>query len=125
MRLIPASLFLVVFFSSSAGTVRAQQSPSDPSDESRAKEPYVIELLENKVRFERDGKGFRDFAVRIKIKSESAVRDLGNIAYPFASSFESLDIRYVRVRKPDGTVIETPATDIQELDSAVSREAPM
>jgi hypothetical protein len=29
------------------------------------------------------------------------------------------------VRKPDGTVVETPASEIQELDSAVSRQAPM
>ena len=32
---------------------------------------------------------------------------------------------YVRVRKPDGTVVETPASDVQDLDSQVSRAAPM
>lgn len=31
----------------------------------------------------------------------------------------------VRVRKPDGTTLETPPSDIQELDTSVSRAAPM
>lgn len=90
-----------------------------------ANPPFVLELLQTKVSFEADGKGSRDIVARIRINSESAVRDFGMLVYPFASSFDSLDIRYVRVRKPDGTVVETPSSDIQELDSAVSRAAPM
>jgi tetratricopeptide (TPR) repeat protein len=72
-----------------------------------------------------DGKGQRELTIRARIQSESAVRELGLLAYAFASSFESLDVVYVRVRKPDGSVVETPQFDVQELDSAVSREAPM
>jgi hypothetical protein len=53
------------------------------------------------------------------------VREFGLLTYPFASSFESLEVVYARVRKPDGSVVETPASEIQELDSAVSRQAPM
>ena len=90
-----------------------------------SKEPYVIELLQQKLRFEADGKGQRELTLRVRIQSESAVREFGLLVYPFASSFEALEVAYARVRKPDGTVIETPASDVQELDSAVSREAPM
>jgi tetratricopeptide (TPR) repeat protein len=88
-------------------------------------EPYLFELLQHDIRFEADGKGEHNLTLRARVQSESAVRELGLLVYPFASSFESLDILYVRVRKPDGTVVETPPTDVQELDSAVSREAPM
>src|SRR5262245_44863008 len=90
-----------------------------------SKEPYVFELIQTKVRFEADGKGQRELTTRARVQSESAVRELGLLAYEVASSFESLDVVYVRVRKPDGTVVETPQSDVQELDSAVSREAPM
>lgn len=90
-----------------------------------SKEPYVFELIETKARFEVDGKSQRELTIRVRIQSESAVRDLGLLTYRFASSFESLSVEYVRVRKPDGSVVETPASDVQELDSAVSREAPM
>ncbi len=89
------------------------------------KEPYVFDLIESKIRFEADGKGERDLTVRVRVQSESAVRELGLLVYPYDSAFESLDVLYARVLKPDGTVVDTPPSDVQELDSAVSREAPM
>ena len=126
-------LFLLCFAPSLA---LAQESPpasktkplrptKDSAPDANSKEPYVIELLQNTIVFENDGKGYRDLALRVAIKSESAVREFGLMVYPFAYSFESLDVVYARVRKPSGAVVETPASDIQELDSAVSRQAPM
>src|SRR5271168_3055355 len=70
-----------------------------------SKETYVVELLQQNVRFEADGKGQRELTLRIRIQSKSAVREFGLLVYPFASSFESLEVAYARVRKPDGTVI--------------------
>lgn len=98
-------------------------SSAPPADYS--KEPYVFELIETEVRFEADGKGQRDLSLRVRIQSESAVHEFGLLTYAFASRFETLDVIFVRVRKPDGTVLETPLSDVQEIDSAVSREAPM
>ena len=95
------------------------------NDESYGKEPYIYELIQSAARFEPDGKGHRDLILRVRIQSESAVHEFGLLVYSFSSKFESLEVIYARVRKPDGTVVETPASDIQELDSAVSHEAPM
>src|SRR5260370_13297497 len=95
------------------------------NDESYGKEPYIYELIQSAVHFEPDGKGHRDLILRVRIQSESAVHEFGLLVYSFSSKFESLEVIYARVRKPDGTVVETPASDIQERDSAVSREAPM
>src|SRR5271165_1527375 len=104
----------------------SQAGPSNgSSDGLYSKEPYVLELREDRVRFEADGRGQRDHILRARIQSDSGVHEFGLLVYPFASSFETLDVIYVRVRKPDGTVLETPSSDIQELDSAFSREAPM
>src|SRR5215470_6605229 len=103
----------------------ASTNVNPPSDDTYSKEPYVFEEIERKVRFEADGTGQRDVTWRVRIQSESAVREYGLIVYPFASSFESLEVISVHVRKPDGTVVETPTSDIQELDTAVSRQAPM
>src|SRR6266550_3333168 len=101
------------------------RSAKSARSESNATEPYVFELVQNKIAFEADGKGYRDLVMRARVKSESAVREFGLLIYPFAASFETVQIPYVRVRKPDGSLVETPASDVQELDSAVSREAPM
>jgi transglutaminase-like putative cysteine protease/tetratricopeptide (TPR) repeat protein len=90
-----------------------------------SKETYVVELLQLRARFEADGRGWRELTIRARVQSESAVRDLGLLVYPYASSFETLEVVYARARKPDGSVVETPASDVQDLDSAVSREAPM
>ena len=104
--------------------VKSASPQTSPAD-SDANEPYVVEFFQNKYRFEADGKGYRDLTLRVRVKSENAIRDFGVLVYPFASSFESLNVVYARVRKADGTVVETPASEIQELDSAVTREAPM
>jgi len=132
----PLSAFLSLFlFFLSSPSARAQTPTASPgvssapanhsTDESYAKEPYVYDLVQTAARFEPDGKGYRDLVVRVRIQSESAVHGFGLLAYSFSSKFESLEVVYARVRKPDGTVIETPPSDVQELDSAVSREAPM
>ena len=73
----------------------------------------MIELLQNQVAFEADGKGHRDLVMRVQIKSESAVREFALLPYAFAAVFESLDIIYARVRKPDGAVVESPPSDVQ------------
>jgi transglutaminase-like putative cysteine protease/tetratricopeptide (TPR) repeat protein len=126
------SLCLFLLASPFAGAQTPSASPAITStpashsiDDFYAKEPYVYELVQTAVRFERDGKGHRDLTLRVRIQSESAVHEFGLLVYSFSSKFESLEVVYARVRKPDGTVIETPASDVQELDSAVSREAPM
>jgi tetratricopeptide (TPR) repeat protein len=106
-------------------TPAPQQAVATLKAPSYDKEPYVFELIENKVRFEADGKGQRELSVRVRVQSESAVRELGLLVYPYDSSFESLDVVYARVTKPDGTIVNTPPSDVQELDSAVSHQAPM
>jgi len=99
--------------------------PNAPWDDHFSDAPYVFDFIEKHIRLEADGRGQRDTTFRVRIQSESAVREFGLIVYSYASKFESLEVDYVRVTKPDGTVLESPASDIQELDSAVSRAAPM
>ena len=111
--------------SSAKSAVRTTTSAKASENDSNSLEAYVFELIQTRIAFDADGKGYRDVVARVRINSESAVREFGLLTYPFASSFESLEVVYARVRKPDGSVVETPASDIQELDSAVSREAPM
>src|SRR5467141_4030919 len=111
--------------SSAKSAARTATSAKASENDSNSLEAYVFDLIQTRITFEADGRGYRDFVARVHIKSEGAVREFGLLPYPFASNFESLEVIYARVRKPDGSVVETPASDVQELDSAVSREAPM
>jgi len=108
----------------------AQQStaPSKPGPEFKldtSQEAVVVEDLTVKVHFESDGRGTVDRFFREKIQAESAVTSEGLLVLPYASTSESVEIKFVRVRKPDGTVIETPLDSVQDLSSEVARVAPM
>jgi len=122
-------LALTVF---SVGSGPAAQTPtaSAPTLEKTApadfsKEPAVIEDLLVHIRCENDGTATRETTLRAKIQSESAVRENGVLAFSYSASQETLDLIYVRVRKPDGTIVETPTDSVQDLTAEITRSAPM
>ena len=105
----------------------APQTPANARSaaDSYSQESAVIEDATIRVRLENDGRGTIERSVREKIQAESAVRSEGLLLFPYLAGDESLDIKYVRVRKPDGSVVETPLDSVQDLSSDVARAAPM
>jgi tetratricopeptide (TPR) repeat protein len=102
------------------------QSPAKPAaTPDYSKEAAVIELYSTKVAFENDGTGSRESTTRVRLQSDAGVQRFGLLVFSYQSSSETLDIDYVRVHKPDGTVVETPADNIQDMSTESSREAPM
>lgn len=97
----------------------AQQPPSYSS------EAYVVEQSRTSERFENDGTGKREQYFRVKAQSEAGVQQFGQLVFGYNAANESIAINYVRVHKPDGTIIATPAAAIQDLSSPVQRIAPV
>jgi tetratricopeptide (TPR) repeat protein len=93
---------------------------SDPYES----EPMVIEHLDTMFRFASDGTGAKQITGVYLMQSEAAARQFGVLTIPFAAGNERVEIEYVRVRKPDGTLVETPASDAQEMPQEVTRQAP-
>ena len=89
-----------------------------------SKEAFVIEQSTGQIAFENDGTGTRESTARIRIQSDAGVQRYGLLTFSYQSAFESLDIDYVRVIKPGGEVVATPADDAQDMASAITREAP-
>jgi tetratricopeptide (TPR) repeat protein/transglutaminase-like putative cysteine protease len=87
-------------------------------------EPFIVEKYETKVRFENDGTGERDLTARIKVQSDAGVQQLGELVFGFNSANEQMDVKYVRVLKPDGTVITAAPDAIKEMTASVERDAP-
>jgi len=87
-------------------------------------EPYVVERLEHVVKMAADGTGTKRILVVARIQSEATVRQLGVIDIPFAGASEHVEIAYVRVRRPDGTVTETPVEEAIDMPSPVTTAAP-
>src|SRR5262252_149238 len=90
-----------------------------------SQEAMVIEQMRVTYRFEKDGTGMHDIALRVKLQSDAALQRFGQLILPYVSANEKLDIDYVRVKKPDGTVINATAGDVQDLSAPISREAPV
>ena len=67
------------------------------------------------MRFENDGTGSEQTEARIKIIGESGVQALGQLKVGYSALSDKLDIAYVRVRKPDGTVVQAQESAVQDL----------
>ena len=75
----------------------------------------MVEHFRHTTRFENDGTGREEQEARIKVTSESGVQALGQLKVGYSTQSDQLEIVYVRVRKPDGTVITAQDSAIQDL----------
>ena len=76
-------------------------------------------------RFENDGTGVREVTAQVRIQSEAGLQRYGQLIFGYSSGTEKLEVNYVRVRKPSGQVIETPAANAQDFAPEVLESAPM
>jgi len=119
-------LYLLFGFSSWLVTSSAQ-TPAAPAIQAPdySKEAFVIEQDSTEIAFENDGMAARKTGTQVRIQSDSGIQRYALLTFPYQSSSESLDIDYVRVRKPDATLVLTPADNVQDLPSEITRQAPM
>ena len=89
-----------------------------------SQEAVVVEQAILKLKFENDGTSVQENSARVRVQSDAGVQHFGLLAFSYESGTGSLDIEYVRVRKPDGTVIDTPPENIQDMPSEITRSAP-
>jgi tetratricopeptide (TPR) repeat protein/transglutaminase-like putative cysteine protease len=97
-------------------------STEKPPDHSR--EPFVIQQYSTAARFENDGTGVRDITVKARIQSDAGAQQLSQIVFPYNSANEQIDVRYVRVRKPDGKVTIVGQDAVKDLIAPVARKVP-
>jgi Tfp pilus assembly protein PilF len=120
-----SALSLIVVFLVPGMVAQAVSSPKpDASKVDHSQEAFVIEQFSRKEKFENDGTSFREDAARVRIQSEAGVQQYGVLSFSYASGTGTFEIGYVRVRKPDGSVVETPAENVQDMAAQITREAP-
>jgi hypothetical protein len=90
-----------------------------------ADEAAVVQRDDVVYRYDTDGTGVKTQTTVLRVQSSAALQTFAVLAFPYASGTQSLEIVYARVRKPDGTVVETPAGDAQDLPARVTQLAPM
>jgi hypothetical protein len=72
-----------------------------------------------------DGTGAKTETTVLCVQSSGAVQAFAVLKFPYASGTQSLEIVYVRVRKPDGSAVETPAADAQDQPAPATQVAPI
>lgn len=124
---MPEYLCLFVLLLAS-GPIPGQVSAPAPkpvdSKPDYSKEAFVDEEGLASIVFDNDGTSTRETSTRVRIQSDAGVQRFGVLTYPYQSATESVEIVYVRVKKPDGTVINTPAENVQDMPSDITRQAP-
>ena len=100
----------------------ALQSDAKPD---YSKEAFVTERLQERYRFENNGTGRKVATLRIHVLSEAGVQGLGQLRFGYNSANDRMEIGYVRVTKPDGTVVTAGPDAVQDLSSAVQQIAPV
>ena len=104
------------------GTAAAAAPAASPDF---SKEAYTIERHLNRISAESDGTGSREVTAEVKMLAEAGVKAFAVLSFTYTSANEVVDIDYVRVRKPDGTVVKTPDYNIQDMPGEVTRTAPL
>jgi transglutaminase-like putative cysteine protease len=101
------------------------QSPTGPANPDLSQEAFVFDHLYETARFDNDGSGVRETTAVIRINSQAGVQAFGQLVFGYSTANEDLTIDYVRIRKADGHVVDTPISTVQDFAPEVLREAPM
>lgn len=117
-------LVLSLFLGIALVSVAQVPLPTAPSADT-SQEAVVFDRISNHLRFENDGTGEHVTAAVIRIQSEAAIQAYGQLVFGYNSAFETLDVDYVRVRKPSGEVVPTPAASLQDFAPEILKSAPM
>jgi len=72
-----------------------------------------------------DGTGERLQHIVVLVQSEGAARQFSVLSVSYASAYETGAFDFVRVHKPDASVIETPTSAAIDMPAPVTREAPL
>ncbi len=99
---------------------RLAVAPADYPDQS-----YVYLLDDGVLRFEGDGRSARTYRQVVQILTQDAVDDWAEQSFSYSAGRERLTINWIKVVKPDGTVISAQPSHEQESLAPVAMEAPV
>ena len=105
-------------------SVHAQSPSKAEVKPDYSKEALIFENSFTRIVFENDGTGTRESSARIRIQSDAGVQRYGLLTFAYQNSIESLDIDYVRVVKPDASIVVTPPENTQDITAEITRGAP-
>lgn len=105
--------------------LRAQGPATLPSTKpDYSQEAAVIQEYSQKVKFENDGTAIQEEYAKVRVQSDAGVQRYGLLTFSYASGTGSYEIQFIRVTKPDGSIVETTTDSIQDMPAEITRQAP-
>jgi Flp pilus assembly protein TadD len=84
----------------------------------------IVQQYRESIVLSADGTETHDVTTIVKINTERGVQERGTLTIPYERDTGTLEMRYVRVRKADGSVVDTPVDTAIDQPSDITREAP-
>ncbi len=85
----------------------------------------VIDKFITRVHYDDNGTGFQEEAAVIRVQTSAGLERYGQLIFGYSSATEDLEVNYVRVLKPGGETVETPASSAQDFAPEIIQGAPM
>jgi TonB family protein len=102
-----------------------QRMLQSSSGQDFSQEPFVYQTIHTTMRYENDGNGSREIHARILVQNQAGLAHAGQLLFDYNSENETVEIREVRVLKPDGSILVTGPENIQDLSAPVAQLAPV
>ena len=109
----------------STGMAASKAAAETEVELDHSKEAFVVEKIDQRYRFENDGTGRKVATLRVHVLSEAGVQGFGQLRFGYNSANDRLEVGYVRVIKPDGSVVTAGPDAIQDLNGIVQQIAPV
>ena len=107
-----------------AGQAGMSKAEVTPGADAYAGEPLVIERYATIYTEAADGTGSKAIAGVMRVQADSALKQVAVLSVGFAAKSEHVQWEYARLTHRDGTKVETPVGEVQEVALPVTREAP-
>jgi tetratricopeptide (TPR) repeat protein/transglutaminase-like putative cysteine protease len=98
---------------------------SDPKAGTRdySREPAVYEYIHHNLRYENNGAGTLELHGKILVQTSAGLAKAGQLVFDYNAANEQIEIRSVRIEKPDGAVVTAGPESVQDLSAPLAREA--
>jgi TonB family protein len=97
--------------------------PTTSSD--TIQEPVVYEKVRGVIRYGDDGTGTKESSARIRVQTYTGIQKVGQLVFPYKGANERVEVKSLKVIKPDGKVVTAGAEAVVDVSSPVVQEAPM
>lgn len=103
----------------------AQAPPPSPAPVAQNEAAdFELDAVSTRIAFDETGRKTGEYSVTIRVHTPAGVQQAGTVVIPFRQGAMDLRVRHVRVRKPDGAVVETPLTPFFDLPAPITQAAP-